>query len=165
MEHSNKYFVPIIGANASPSAVEFSVVQSLNASTTGDINRTARRHPMVPSPDLSGDARIWLYFIIFLLSVVGNTLVITTLVQNKRMRTVTNVFLLNLSISDLLLAVFCMPFTLIPTLLKNFIFGKTMCILIRYLQGKLFLIKTYFLLSILLLFDLHKFYCLVCIIN
>ncbi|CAI9728333.1 cholecystokinin receptor type A-like [Octopus vulgaris] len=75
------------------------------------------------------------YIAIFLLAVVGNLLVILTLVQNKRMRTVTNVFLLNLSISDLLLAVFCMPFTLIPVLLRNFIFGATMCVLIRYLQG------------------------------
>lgn len=37
-----------------------------------------------------------LYAIIFLLSVVGNLLVILTLAQNKRMRTVTNVYLLNL---------------------------------------------------------------------
>ena len=86
--------------------------------------------------NLSGEVRIPLYSLIFLLSVVGNTLVIVTLAQNRRMRTVTNVFLLNLSISDLLLAVFCMPFTLIPTLLRNFIFGKTMCVLIRYLQGE-----------------------------
>lgn len=86
--------------------------------------------------DLSGEVRIPLYTIIFLLAVLGNSLVIVALVQNKRMRTVTNVFLLNLSISDLLLAVFCMPFTLIPVLLKNFIFGATMCVLIRYLQGK-----------------------------
>lgn len=85
---------------------------------------------------MRGEVRIPLYSLIFLLSVVGNTLVIVTLAQNKRMRTVTNVFLLNLSISDMLLAVFCMPFTLIPTLLQNFIFGKTMCIMIRYLQGK-----------------------------
>ena len=93
--------------------------------------------PPGPRPStLSGQVRIPLYCLIFLLSVVGNTLVIVTLAQNRRMRTVTNVFLLNLSISDLLLAVFCMPFTLIPTLLRNFIFGKTMCILLRYLQGK-----------------------------
>ena len=85
---------------------------------------------------IGGEIRIPLYSIIFLLSVAGNSLVILTLVQNKRMRTVTNVFLLNLSVSDLLLAVFCMPFTLIPTLLRNFVFGQTMCILIRYLQGK-----------------------------
>lgn len=37
-----------------------------------------------------------LYVIIFLLSVIGNSLVLITLVQNKRMRTVTNVYLLNL---------------------------------------------------------------------
>ena len=37
-----------------------------------------------------------LYSIIFVLSVVGNVVVIVTLSQNRRMRTVTNVFLLNL---------------------------------------------------------------------
>lgn len=37
-----------------------------------------------------------LYVIIFLLAVIGNSLVLITLVQNKRMRTVTNVYLLNL---------------------------------------------------------------------
>lgn len=82
------------------------------------------------------DARLPLYCIIFILSILGNSLVIHTLVQNRRMRTVTNVFLLNLSLSDLLLSVLCMPFTLIPTLMQNFIFGKHMCIIVRYLQGK-----------------------------
>ena len=86
---------------------------------------------------LSGELRIALYSVIFLLSVTGNALVIATLAQNRRMRTLTNVLLLNLSVSDLLLALFCMPFTLIPTLLKNFIFGTVMCVLIRYMQGNL----------------------------
>lgn len=69
-------------------------------------------------------------------AVVGNILVILTLVQNKRMRTVTNVFLLNLAVSDLLLGVFCMPFTLVGSLLRNFVFGELMCKLIPYLQGE-----------------------------
>lgn len=85
--------------------------------------------------ELAGEVRIPLYSLIFVLSIIGNSLVIVTLVQNQRMRTVTNVFLLNLSVSDLLLSVFCMPFTLVPTLLKNYIFGATMCVLIRYLSG------------------------------
>ncbi|XP_064609634.1 cholecystokinin receptor type A-like [Liolophura sinensis] len=106
----------------------FSSNCSLPLNITGNFFRRIPR-------DLSGEVRIPLYTIIFLLAVVGNSLVIVALVQNKRMRTVTNVFLLNLSVSDLLLAVFCMPFTLIPVLLKNFIFGATMCVLIRYLQG------------------------------
>ncbi|XP_041357708.1 cholecystokinin receptor type A-like [Gigantopelta aegis] len=84
---------------------------------------------------LSAEIQIALYSIIFLLSVTGNILIIVTLIQNKRMRTVTNVFLLNLAISDLLLAVFCMPFTLVPVLLQNFIFGAVMCVMIRYLQA------------------------------
>ncbi|XP_050415907.1 cholecystokinin receptor type A [Patella vulgata] len=79
--------------------------------------------------------QIALYLIIFLLGVVGNVLVIVTLIQNQKMRTVTNVFLFNLALSDLLLVVFCMPFTLIPVIMQNFIFGEIMCILIRYLQG------------------------------
>jgi hypothetical protein len=76
-----------------------------------------------------------LYSLIFLLAVIGNALVIMTLVQNKRMRTVTNLFLLNLAISDLLLSMFCMPITLVGMLLRDFIFGEIMCKLFPYLQG------------------------------
>ena len=100
-------------------------------------DRNGSSDPTLMTEWLSGQLRIPLYSVIFVLAVVGNSLVIVTLAQNRRMRTVTNVFLLNLSVSDLLLAVFCMPFTLIPTLLKDFIFGKVICVLIRYLQGKL----------------------------
>lgn len=77
-----------------------------------------------------------LYSGIFLLAMVGNLLVIFTLVQNKRMRTITNLFLLNLAVSDLFLGVFCMPFTLVGTILRNFIFGEIMCKLLPFLQGK-----------------------------
>ena len=97
-------------------------------------------------PD-DGHTRVLLYAIIFLLAIAGNALVIATLAHDRRMRTVTNLFLLNLAVSDLLLAVLCMPFTLIPTLLKNFIFGKAMCILIRYMQGAINDICAYVLLN------------------
>ncbi|XP_036139814.1 cholecystokinin receptor isoform X2 [Monomorium pharaonis] len=76
-----------------------------------------------------------LYGTIFFLSIVGNSLVLITLARNKRMRTVTNVYLLNLAVSDLLLGVFCMPFTLLGQILKNFVFGLTMCKLIPYFQA------------------------------
>lgn len=51
----------------------------------------------------SGRLQIPLYATILLLAVVGNALVVATLVQNRRMRTITNVFLLNLAVSDILL--------------------------------------------------------------
>lgn len=84
----------------------------------------------------SGRLEIPLYAIILLLAVVGNGLVILTLVQNRRMRTITNVFLLNLAVSDILLGVFCMPFTLVGTLLRDFVFGEFMCKFVPFLQGK-----------------------------
>ncbi|CAH0560862.1 unnamed protein product [Brassicogethes aeneus] len=76
-----------------------------------------------------------LYVIIFVLSVVGNCAVLLTLFKNKRMRTVTNVYLVNLAVSDLLLGVFCMPFTLVGQVLRTFIFGSIMCKLIPYFQA------------------------------
>ncbi|CAG5126938.1 unnamed protein product, partial [Candidula unifasciata] len=93
-------------------------------------------NPPYNLPRLSVEIQIALYAIIFVLAFVGNLLIIITLIQNKRMRTVTNVFLLNLAISDMLLALVCMPFTLVPVILMDFIFGKFMCVFIRYLQGK-----------------------------
>lgn len=81
--------------------------------------------------------RIMLYALIFVSAVLGNTLVIVTLVQKRRMRTVTNVFLLNLAVSDLLLGVFCIPVTLVGSVLRNFVLGAAMCKIIPYIQGEL----------------------------
>lgn len=52
-----------------------------------------------------------MYVAIFLLAVVGNALVVVTLVQNKRMRTVTNVYLLNLVSFNRALFSIYLPFT------------------------------------------------------
>ncbi|XP_047211713.1 cholecystokinin receptor-like isoform X2 [Girardinichthys multiradiatus] len=92
--------------------------------------------------------RILLYSIIFLLSVFGNLLIIVVLTLNKRMRTVTNSFLLSLAVSDLMMAIFCMPFTLIPNILEDFIFGATMCKIVTYLMGVSVSISTFSLVAI-----------------
>ncbi|KAL3056395.1 hypothetical protein OYC64_018975 [Pagothenia borchgrevinki] len=92
--------------------------------------------------------RILLYSLIFFLSVFGNLLIILVLTVNKRMRTVTNTFLLSLAVSDLMMAVFCMPFTLIPSILKNFIFGAAMCKIVSYLMGISVSISTFSLVAI-----------------
>ncbi|XP_052378304.1 cholecystokinin receptor [Oncorhynchus keta] len=92
--------------------------------------------------------RILLYSVIFLLSVFGNLLIIVVLTVNKRMRTVTNSFLLSLAVSDLMMAIFCMPFTLIPNLLEDFIFGPTMCKIVAYLMGVSVSISTFSLVAI-----------------
>ncbi|XP_053699241.1 dopamine receptor 3-like [Sabethes cyaneus] len=107
-----------------------SAATSTAASTAAGSNRTTGGDSTIQN-----NLIIPLYATIFLLSVVGNLLVILTLAQNKRMRTVTNVYLLNLAISDLLLGVFCMPFTLVGQVLRKFVFGAIMCKLIPYFQA------------------------------
>uniref|UniRef100_A0A672K3C7 Gastrin/cholecystokinin type B receptor n=1 Tax=Sinocyclocheilus grahami TaxID=75366 RepID=A0A672K3C7_SINGR len=76
--------------------------------------------------------RILLYSLIFLLSVFGNLLIIVVLVVNN----------------DLMMAVFCMPFTLIPNLLEDFIFGAAMCKIVAYLMGISVCISTFSLVAI-----------------
>ncbi|NWI28525.1 CCKAR protein, partial [Sula dactylatra] len=101
-----------------------------------------------PSKELHQIIRILLYCLIFVLSVLGNVLVITVLIRNKQMRTVTNTFLLSLAVSDLMLCLFCMPFTLIPNLLKDFIFGSTVCKTATYFMGVSVSVSTFNLVAI-----------------
>ncbi|XP_041925417.1 cholecystokinin receptor type A isoform X2 [Alosa sapidissima] len=92
--------------------------------------------------------RIALYSIIFLLSIFGNSLIIAVLVRNRRMRTVTNLFLLSLAASDLMLCLFCMPFTLIPNLMKDFVFGSAICKGAMYFMGISVSVSTFNLVAI-----------------
>lgn len=101
-----------------------------------------------PSKEWQPAVQILLYSLIFLLSVLGNTLVITVLIRNKRMRTVTNIFLLSLAVSDLMLCLFCMPFNLIPNLLKDFIFGSAVCKTTAYFMGTSVSVSTFNLVAI-----------------
>uniref|UniRef100_A0A3Q4AML5 Gastrin/cholecystokinin type B receptor n=1 Tax=Mola mola TaxID=94237 RepID=A0A3Q4AML5_MOLML len=67
---------------------------------------------------------------------------------HARMRTVTNSFLLSLAVSDLMMAIFCMPFTLIPNILEDFIFGAAMCKIVSYFMGISVSISTFSLVAI-----------------
>lgn len=59
------------------------------------------------------------YFLIFFLCMVGNTVVCFIVIRNKHMHTVTNFFILNLAISDLLVGIFCMPITLLDNIIAG----------------------------------------------
>ncbi|XP_067671254.1 QRFP-like peptide receptor isoform X1 [Haliotis asinina] len=52
--------------------------------------------------------KILFYVLAMLLDVVGNSIVILIIVLNRKMRTTTNVLILNLAVSDLMVAAFCM---------------------------------------------------------
>ncbi|XP_026198449.1 neuropeptide FF receptor 1 like 2 [Anabas testudineus] len=75
------------------------------------------------------------YFFIFLLCMVGNILVCLIVLENRRMRTVTNLFILNLAISDLLVGIFCIPTTLVDNLITGWPFSNMVCKMSGFVQG------------------------------
>ncbi|KAG7238656.1 hypothetical protein INR49_030730 [Caranx melampygus] len=59
------------------------------------------------------------YLLIFVVCMVGNGVVCFIVLRSKNMRTVTNLFILNLAISDLLVGIFCMPTTLVDNIITG----------------------------------------------
>ena len=65
--------------------------------------------------------------ILNVLSLTGNTLVCISVYKNKRLRTTTNLYIIALAVSDLLSAVFVMPFGSGVLITSQWVFGGTIC--------------------------------------
>ncbi|XP_058063269.1 RYamide receptor-like [Anopheles bellator] len=91
----------------------------------------------------------FLYITIFVTAVIGNSIVLFIVQSNPRMRTVTNFFITNLAVGDLLMTLFCVPFTFISLfILQYWPFGLTMCRLVNYTQAVSVLVSAYTLVAI-----------------
>ncbi|VDM27101.1 unnamed protein product, partial [Hydatigera taeniaeformis] len=75
----------------------------------------AHSHPIVALLSIS-------YATIFIAGLLGNFAVITIVLRNHHMRSVTNIFICNLSVADLLVTVFVEPLTL----LQNIVVGTSL---------------------------------------
>lgn len=62
-----------------------------------------------------------------LVAVVGNLLVILSVVCNKHLQTVTNFFIVNLAMADLLLGIIVLPFSASLEVLGCWVFGRVFC--------------------------------------
>lgn len=76
-----------------------------------------------------------LYAVIFFLGLFGNILVCYIVYSNKAMQTVTNLFITNLALSDILLCILAVPFTPLYTFIGRWIFGRLICHLVPYAQA------------------------------
>ncbi|XP_010622683.1 C-C chemokine receptor type 3 [Fukomys damarensis] len=70
-----------------------------------------------------------LYSLVFIVGLLGNVVVIVILTKYRRLRIMTNIYLLNLAISDLLLLL-TLPFWIHYVVWKTWVFGHFMCKLI-----------------------------------
>ncbi|KAG7492763.1 hypothetical protein MATL_G00018100 [Megalops atlanticus] len=78
---------------------------------------------------------IFAYILIFFLCMIGNIVVCFIVLRNKQMRTVTNIFILNLAISDILVGLFCLPITLVDNLITGWPFDIVICKMSGLVQG------------------------------
>lgn len=92
--------------------------------------------PETVGSNISHVVLIVAYSTVIVASVAGNGIVLLSVVTCRRMRTVTNYhFIVNLAGADLMMAVFCVPFTFIANwLVDRWPFGAAMCPIVPYLQ-------------------------------
>lgn len=91
----------------------------------------------------------FMYTWIFLVAFIGNGIVCFIVKSCQSMRTVTNFFIANLAVGDILMSLFCVPFSFVPTLiLKYWPFGTVLCHLVNYTQATSVLVSAYTLVAI-----------------
>jgi hypothetical protein len=85
---------------------------------------------------------VWTF--ISFIALLGNGLVIFTIIKYKKFSDVTQCFLFNLAISDISFVLFCIPVTSVIYLTEYWIFGRLLCILSHYLSSvSLIYLKTF----------------------
>lgn len=92
---------------------------SINHSTLFSDSRNLTLLPFYQHSLAVASVIILAYVLIFSLCMLGNILVCFIVLKNRQMRTVTNIFILNLAISDLLVGILCLPITLVDNLITG----------------------------------------------
>lgn len=99
-------------------------------------NTNTARLPAKPVLGVGVDnlVSLLIFGLIFLLGVVGNSMVITVLARSKagQPRSTTNIFILNLSVADLSYLLFCVPFQSTIYMLPTWVLGAFICKFIHY---------------------------------
>ncbi|XP_050668184.1 orexin/Hypocretin receptor type 1-like [Leptidea sinapis] len=72
---------------------------------------------------------------VFLVGLVGNSLVCVAVYRNHSMRTVTNYFLVNLAIADFMVLLFCLPATVLWDVTETWFLGDILCKMLLYFQS------------------------------
>ena len=70
---------------------------------------------------------IIMYVILFFIGVSGNSLVVYVVLRNKAMQSITNIFITNLAVSDIMMCLLAVPFTPLSYFMNSWTFGEILC--------------------------------------
>uniref|UniRef100_G1KW62 G-protein coupled receptors family 1 profile domain-containing protein n=1 Tax=Anolis carolinensis TaxID=28377 RepID=G1KW62_ANOCA len=88
------------------------------------------------------------YAIVTLVGLLGNFCLIVIIGKQKESQNVTNILIANLSVSDILICVMCIPFTAAYTLMDYWVFGEAMCKMNNFVQSMSVTVSTFSLVLI-----------------
>lgn len=110
-------------------------ITGLSSATTARIN-CSLDGPWEPAQVPALVVMSIMYGLVTLFALAGNGLVCYIVLAYPRMRTVTNMFIVNLAVGDILMAVFCIPFSFVSNFItEHWVFGYFMCIAVGYCQA------------------------------
>ena len=113
MAASNNGSLTAVRDNGMDSSVQDDAGSALNV--TG-ANTTTEPTPFYRHSFAMSAVYCFAYIVVFAVGLVGNCFVIAVVYRSPRMRTVTNFFIVNLAVADILVIVFCLPATLLSNI-------------------------------------------------
>ncbi|CAL1275228.1 unnamed protein product [Larinioides sclopetarius] len=120
------------------SSKNFSMDSSIFKFNITEYERMSIINESISDPVFEGSTKAAIlsgYVILVLTGIFTNLIVSAVIVSNSRLRVARNLFIVNLSISDLMLCIFCMPFTLVDLLTRTWSLGSFLCRGVPFVQG------------------------------
>ncbi|KAI1729902.1 7 transmembrane receptor (rhodopsin family) domain-containing protein [Ditylenchus destructor] len=90
----------------------------------------------------------FIYINIFIMGLVGNLSIVCLTCRHRHLRTVQNMFIMNLAISDVIVCLISLPFTPVNNIYKNWLFGQPICQLLPLVQAVSVFVSTFSLSAI-----------------
>ncbi|CAB3367106.1 Hypothetical predicted protein [Cloeon dipterum] len=82
------------------------------------------------------------YAVLIMTGLATNVAVIFAIARRSKIQTPRNLYIINLTVSDISLCLVCMPFTLVNLISKQWTMGETLCKLVPTLQGANIMVST-----------------------
>lgn len=80
---------------------------------------------------------ISMHLSVFIAGIIGNSLVCIAVYRNYTMRNVTNYYIVNLAVADLMVIILCLPSTVLWDVTETWFLGNYLCKAIPYLQASM----------------------------
>ncbi|XP_052268259.1 neuropeptide SIFamide receptor-like [Dreissena polymorpha] len=92
-----------------------------------DENMTQNEYELLKQPSYMIVLYALMYGLVFVFGLLGNTFVIAVIYKEPSMHNVTNYFILNMAVADLMVVLFCVPITFLGSIFTGWRYGEFMC--------------------------------------